>query len=33
MINMYSGPDRNETHNDGSMRLPGGSLLDYGNVD
>ena len=35
MINMYSGPDRgNETHNDGiNLRLPSGSLLDYGNVD
>jgi FtsP/CotA-like multicopper oxidase with cupredoxin domain len=35
MINMYSGPDRgNETHNDGvNLRLPSGSLLDYGNLD
>jgi FtsP/CotA-like multicopper oxidase with cupredoxin domain len=35
MVNMYSGPDRgNEKLNDGiNLRLPSGSLLDYGNVD
>jgi FtsP/CotA-like multicopper oxidase with cupredoxin domain len=35
MVNMYSGPDRgNESHVDGiNLRLPSGSLLDYGNVD
>jgi FtsP/CotA-like multicopper oxidase with cupredoxin domain len=35
MVNMYSGPDRgNEGHNDGvNLRLPSGSLLDYGNID
>src|SRR5262252_1695597 len=35
MINMYSGPDRgNEALSDGiNLRLPSGSLLDFGNVD
>jgi FtsP/CotA-like multicopper oxidase with cupredoxin domain len=35
MVNMYSGPDRgNEKHVDGiNLRLPSGSLLDYGNLD
>jgi FtsP/CotA-like multicopper oxidase with cupredoxin domain len=35
MVNMYSGPDRgNETLNDGvNLRLPSGSLLDFGNLD
>src|SRR6266851_883962 len=35
MINYYSGPDRgNEGHDDGvNLRLPSGSLLDYGNTD
>jgi FtsP/CotA-like multicopper oxidase with cupredoxin domain len=35
MINYYSGPDRgNESHVDGiNLRLPSGSLLDYGNID
>ena len=35
MINMYSGPDRgNEVLTDGiNLRLPSGSLLDFGNVD
>jgi FtsP/CotA-like multicopper oxidase with cupredoxin domain len=35
MINYYSGPDRgNETLNDGiNLRLPSGSLLDFGNLD
>ena len=35
MVNMYSGPDRgNEKLNDGiNLRLPSGSLLDYGNLD
>jgi FtsP/CotA-like multicopper oxidase with cupredoxin domain len=35
MMNYYSGPDRgNETLDDGvNLRLPSGSLLDYGNLD
>jgi len=35
MVNMYSGPDRgNEKLNDGiNLRLPSGSLLDFGNLD
>src|SRR5262252_2735494 len=35
MVNFYSGPDRgNETLADGvNLRLPSGSLLDYGNSD
>jgi FtsP/CotA-like multicopper oxidase with cupredoxin domain len=35
MINMYSGPDRgSEVVTDGiNLRLPSGSLLDFGNVD
>jgi len=35
MVNYYSGPDRgNESLNDGvNLRLPSGSLLDYGNID
>jgi FtsP/CotA-like multicopper oxidase with cupredoxin domain len=35
MINYYSGPDRgNEALNDGvNLRLPSGSLLDWGNID
>ena len=35
MMNFYSGPDRgNETITDGvNLRLPSGSLLDYGNLD
>ncbi len=35
IVNMYSGPDRgNETLADGvNLRLPSGSLLDWGNVD
>jgi FtsP/CotA-like multicopper oxidase with cupredoxin domain len=35
MVNYYSGPDRgNESHVDGiNLRLPSGSLLDYGNID
>src|SRR5215475_6810747 len=35
MVNYYSGPDRgNESHNDGiNLRLPSGSLLDFGNTD
>jgi len=35
MVNYYSGPDRgNEGHNDGvNLRLPSGSLLDFGNTD
>src|SRR5215475_10207431 len=35
MVNFYSGPDRgNEALNDGvNLRLPSGSLLDYGNSD
>jgi FtsP/CotA-like multicopper oxidase with cupredoxin domain len=35
VINMYSGPDRgNEVLDDGvNLRLPSGSLLDYGNLD
>src|SRR5215468_10143174 len=35
MINYYSGPDRgNEALNDGvNLRLPSGSLLDFGNLD
>jgi FtsP/CotA-like multicopper oxidase with cupredoxin domain len=35
MVNYYSGPDRgNEKLNDGvNLRLPSGSLLDYGNID
>jgi FtsP/CotA-like multicopper oxidase with cupredoxin domain len=35
MVNYYSGPDRgNEGHNDGvNLRLPSGSLLDFGNSD
>jgi FtsP/CotA-like multicopper oxidase with cupredoxin domain len=34
-VNMYSGPDRgNEALNDGvNLRLPSGSLLDWGNTD
>jgi FtsP/CotA-like multicopper oxidase with cupredoxin domain len=35
MVNYYSGPDRgNEKLNDGiNLRLPSGSLLDFGNLD
>src|SRR5215472_10089838 len=35
MVNYYSGPDRgNESLNDGiNLRLPSGSLLDFGNLD
>src|SRR5215468_3142973 len=35
MVNLYSGPDRgNETLTDGvNLRLPSGSLLDFGNTD
>jgi FtsP/CotA-like multicopper oxidase with cupredoxin domain len=35
MVNYYSGPDRgNEALNDGiNLRLPSGSLLDFGNLD
>jgi FtsP/CotA-like multicopper oxidase with cupredoxin domain len=35
MVNYYSGPDRgNESHVDGvNLRLPSGSMLDYGNID
>ena len=35
MVNYYSGPDRgNEMLADGvNLRLPSGSLLDYGNID
>jgi FtsP/CotA-like multicopper oxidase with cupredoxin domain len=35
MVNYYSGPDRgNEALNDGvNLRLPSGSLLDWGNID
>jgi FtsP/CotA-like multicopper oxidase with cupredoxin domain len=35
MVNFYSGPDRgNEALNDGvNLRLPSGSLLDFGNLD
>ncbi|WP_341214342.1 multicopper oxidase domain-containing protein [uncultured Limimaricola sp.] len=35
MLNYYSGPDRgNETLQDGvNLRLPSGSLLDWGNID
>lgn len=35
MINYYSGPDRgHETLNDGvNLRLPSGTLLDWGNID
>jgi hypothetical protein len=35
MVNFYSGPDRgNEALSDGvNLRLPSGSLLDFGNLD
>jgi FtsP/CotA-like multicopper oxidase with cupredoxin domain len=35
MVNYYSGPDRgNELLNDGvNLRLPSGSMLDFGNID
>ena len=35
MVNLYSGRDRgHEEHNDGvNLRLPSGTLLDYGNID